>query len=359
MLTSPPLNPLRRWLSVVTPVMPILGIDVGGSACKFVCLERRGDRRTVTRAGTLNYTADDWQDPVQVMETITHWLASAAGTRRGHFSACLPSSASDYEALTATTPPSEEPQQLAAWAQEAWEDLLGAQVKQCSMDFWWEPTNQGTLHLAWTPSQLAIQVSDAIRKLGWYCDSLEIAITALADVGSESQVTSSSHGDHRLVLDINANEVTCVYVTDGVPSYHRNRIQIASASAPELLAAKRGLSLETATRALSYWGVRKDCGLALADTHEACLQEWLEGLTYELQRTLKYVSSRYGNSPAPRIILCGGGSELAGLDTWLTEQTESTVEIAGMPADIDWQTAEPYSSRYAQALALVAGGISA
>ena len=148
--------------------------------------------------------------------------------------------------------------------------------------------------------------------------------------------------------------MTLVYTKAGDALYVRNRIRFSHVSAAAVLASSLGLQTVASERLLNKWGISYPEGtkspIELLITEH--VSHWLEQLVFEIRRTIQYLQHRFDARVCPDIVLCGGGADIRGLPEWLSWKMECNARNAALPSGWTWETAEPYSPIYSQALCL-------
>ncbi|GAB3121862.1 type IV pilus assembly protein PilM [Glaciibacter psychrotolerans] len=126
------------------------------------------------------------------------------------------------------------------------------------------------------------------------------------------------------LIDIGANTTSVVITQNGVPQF----VRIIPTGGADVTAALRG-GLETSSAAAE--GIKRTLGLAaqVASLEEKQAVEIIYQVTSEqltsLRNTLNYFANTRPGEPIKQIVLSGGGAQLRGLPTALSEMTQLQV----------------------------------
>lgn len=354
---SPP-SSRRLWRSLD------VGLAFSERAAYLVAGQLLGGRYVVVGSGRLAFDTSISADPSGAVQATRKWLTEELGFCPGQVVATVPAVLMDYEAvdLGNLAPPDQAPEghDYGRLATHALGQVLGAEAAHATHDFWVThpprpdssaSTTSGCqtsmLHLVWTAQTTAMTLGRGLAVGGRELRTLSTPLSALARC-------SSWNNPHAAVLlvDIEDTTVSLVWCQNEEPHYVRNQIQFATQSPAESLASRRGISIRTAQTTLTRWGLSPDSDLPpLCEVVSACLHDWLERLSFEIQRTIRYLSGQHGPTACQRIALCGPSAAISGLAPWLQAALGLPVATVTPPPSIEWKSAQPYDPGYAMALA--------
>lgn len=323
-----------------------LGLEIGDAEARMVVVREQASGYAVLRAGQLSLSTPFVEAPQIAAAEIAAWLRREGGAQPGHLVATLPSACFEYESVPVSL---EEVagQQAATTAQHLMTELLGEELHQVSYDYWVNTSSaEARLQLAWAPREVLVQVAEGLSRSGWRISAFDLPVVAMARLGRLAEAPES-----QLIVELNPHEANYVWSNHGEPSYLRTRISLGNQSPVEIVAARRQISLATAETALLRWGLDHNTVPALAELHEACLNDWLERLSYEIHRTLQFIHNGLPVTTSPGVVLCGCGSDIRGLAEWLGKHLTAEVSVANLPDHNPWLSAQPYRSAYAIAFA--------
>ncbi|MDP1561247.1 MAG: hypothetical protein Q8M16_07605 [Pirellulaceae bacterium] len=323
-----------------------LGLEIGDHEAHMVVCRERASGWEVLRAGRLALPAPFEEAPSEATAAIAQWLRREGGAQPGNLVATLPTSLFEYESAPVSAA-EVEGQQSATTAHQLMTELLGDELEQASYDYWVSQSPMGPkLHLAWATRAVLVQVAEGLSRCGWRISAFDLPIVALARLAQFSNAPES-----QLIVELNSKEANFVWSSHGEPRYLRTRISLGNQSPTAIVAARRRISVATAETSLSRWGVDRHTMPPLAELHEACLNDWLERLSYEIHRTMQFIHGGMPPATAPGVVLCGCSADIRGLTDWLSSHLKLGVSVATLPERGKWLSAEPYRGTYALALA--------
>lgn len=322
------------------------GLDIGTHSAKMVVRRWKAGGWKVVRASCLRWGDSLGNDAQEWGQRLRPWLRENAEPSQRLFVGTIPSCFVDYEAVDL------EANAVTGTANQAAQDkmrqILGESLNQAAYDYWINQDRPGTMHLAWTDSGFASQLAVHLARDGWLCHAFDFPGQAL------SRIANNSPKSHQLIVDLSVGEVTLVYTKAEDALYVRNRIRFSNDSAADVLASSLGLQALASEQLLNQWGIGYPDGnkspIELLITEH--VGHWLEQLAFEIRRTLQYLQHRFDAKATPDIVLCGGGADIRGLPEWLSWRMECSARHAALPNGWIWETAEPYSPIYSQAICL-------
>lgn len=167
-----------------------------------------------------------------------------------------------------------------------------------------------------------------IRRAGLQAVGVDLSafamIRALAGLDSEMAAEHPAERPAAAALYCSVGDVTNLAVARGRACLFTRVSHVGLEAISGRLAAARGLSAEHASQWLSYVGLERPLeeleGEAeiLAEARQA-LEEGVTALIDELRLSLDYYGAQEGAVPVERIVLCGPGSVIAGLQERMEE----------------------------------------
>ncbi|MEZ6134986.1 MAG: pilus assembly protein PilM [Pirellulaceae bacterium] len=335
-----------------SPVRPqsgtMTGIDIGRHSAKLVVVSRQSKGITVSRASCLRLTERSKANGRDLAVQLCSWLREFGQAHCRAFVATLPSSMVDYESIEVSA------EAVELEVHSAMREILGNAYGDASYEYWIgaqgrEPSSK-IVHLAWTAGDYASQLSSGLSRGGWNCVGIDVPAQTLASIAElDARPLAPS-----LVVDIGAGDASFVLADQGNCKYVRNRIQFATDSAAGTISKSLDVDEAAAEQLLAHWGI----GVVQAENTDPIqilvtqhLSEWLQQLTYEIQRTLNYLKHNFGAHAPTEVVLCGGGACVKGLPSTLPAALKLPVRFAQLPGNCTWNAAERFSPLYAQALA--------
>ncbi len=200
-----------------------------------------------------------------------------------------------------------------------------------------------TVQLAACDRETLRQELGALWALGWMPSHAYPAAHAfLALANAEGQGTDGA----RLLIEFGARHSTLAIAAGGELVFARD-VALGSDYLTEALMSQPGesgtpsLSWEQAERLKCQVGIPDageaplslEGGLSLA-MYQAFIQPVLEQWVREIQRTITFSAQTNPEAVPQRVVLCGGGSQLVGLDRWLSAKLGMPVERLSLGAQL-------------------------
>lgn len=328
----------------------VASIELGTHSAKVLVGCTRGGCRVVEAACRLVFDPRrTHEQPGQegdaraqaLAEHLTRW----SGLRVASSVCCLPSALTEYESVAlpddATNPIEAAPRLLAQ---------LGADPARVAWESWTSDVSLSaegrTLHLVWADPHHVTRTLERLSEAGMPCERLDARPAAYTPLGADGDGVS-------LVVDLGHASTEMAAVAQGRLLYARRKVAIATGAMVDAVAASLGVSRTSAEAALQEWGAPLPVG---GPTVAALVEEWLQSLQFELDRTSAFVRGRLTNGAPLSIVLTGGGAMMRGLAERIEERVGLPTRLPPLPRGVEWHAAEPCTPDYATALALFSWG---
>jgi type IV pilus assembly protein PilM len=144
------------------------------------------------------------------------------------------------------------------------------------------------------------------------------------------------------ILDIGASAGVLVLVRDGQVVYERRIPEAAIARLTTLLEERMGAGREGAEYVISQVGLGASSDISVAERFgeaRGLIARHIEAAVIEVRRTLAYASHQYADAAVETLLLCGGGSAIPGLCSYVAERVETEVRLAAFdpkPSSDEW-----------------------
>ena len=327
----------------------VAGVDLGTHVAKVVIAEGSEFGRVIHAASRIVFPQGLSGRPIEQAAWVGRWVRQWSSISVGTVVCSLQSAYTEYEVIPA---PSDGDARAAASAGIV--SLLGSACDQAIYDSWQtmgeiDGIPCQVLHLIWTKDHLAREMCLELAKWGLSCRILKATPTVLYGVGATGEDVLS------LIVDLGHDAATFALIDSADTVYVRNQVAVPTRAAVDQLADVMKCSRPAAETLLAEWGCDEEAGV-IGQRISRILDVWLRGLQFELERTLAYLTQRLQGQAVQQITLCGGGSVMRGLDSWLGSRLDVAVRPAALSPGIRWIAAEPYSPLFAEATALALTG---
>jgi Tfp pilus assembly PilM family ATPase len=241
------------------------------------------------------------------------------------------------------------------------QETLGPDAADCEFDYWDAAGDGGqhtTLGVVYAPRAAALAAARNFSAAGLSCELLDGLPTALARAVS---LLHANDDEPVALVDWGYARVTFVATRCGRPSFVRLLRQGEFGALVRSASQELELPAHDVEQLLALYGVHAD----EADESDAAQAARLLGrfvsremlaLEQELLRTLEHLRLHRPALAPARIILCGGGATIAGVDAVLAMRLDLPVAVWRLPPPADGAAAAP---RACQPLLAGAAALSA
>lgn len=331
----------------------LLGLEIGNSSLQAVVIHGTPLESRVLAAFHLPVTLTDLQRPQSLFRLLSLRFRDAGIPRGTACHMALPSALVDYQSLGlpeqdfSATPTD-------ALAENAMRQMMGDEIHQAVFDYWLTelPSMRRELNLCWSNAEFSGQYIRAAVRAGLNPIGIEPPVCSLARVASWGPSKTQ-----QLCIHLGGREATFVWCVAGQACYVRNQIFWSQESAAHALSGSQDVDLQSARHLLRRYGIVEATTHGIANENGRRLNEWLEGLLFEIQRTCQFLRGRNGSGAIEELCLCGETAEIPGIGQWLQNRTGLQTRVVAAPVTCGWESAEQYSPLYAPALALALQGM--
>ena len=318
------------------------GLDIGHSSLKLMQIDNTVKNPHVVGYGTVSFDSEAIdangivQDPEAlakaINELISKSLVGKLTTKRVVVS--LPNSNSFSRVITL---PQMNKKELA--------DAVEAEVDQSipltndELYFDWEVAAQlehdmQEIQIVATPKKLVDSYMDVFDIVGLEVAALESNITAMTRI----VIQSEAHDVSSLIVDIGSNACD-ISIYDGSAIRATGTVGSSSERMTKHIADTLGVSEEQAHRIKTRYGLEKS---KKQDEIIAASEKELTKLVMEIKKVIRYYADRSrGSEPIGQIIILGGGANLPGLASYLTDKTRVPTRLCSPWNNISFGKLQP------------------
>jgi Tfp pilus assembly PilM family ATPase len=331
----------------------ITGVDLGSRSVKLVASRWNKSNYRVTHAHCMEWS-HSYANLDRAIPALVEWLNEYGDPDSRELAISLPNEIIDQEIIELPPEIAVSPSRanLDKFAREVLADLIGESAKNAIYDGWLNSNGRSsTLNLVWTDREYVTRLAQQLANARWFCRSMEIA--SVVQVRTADFNTDTSSG--KLLLDLCGSSVSFLWILNGVPQYRRWKIPLGAQTPSEIVAQKMNISSTQASVLLASSGIHADPALqlrSLVKQLERCLEEYLNNLEYEINRTRQYLNRQYPEFPLREVMLTGGVGSLVGLDRRLSERLALNTQAMTVPAYCDWDAAIDFSPQFSVAATL-------
>ena len=341
-----------------------IGIDVGTSSIKLAQIEQRQDATVVS--GLHRIAFDQAIEPNKVaggnLSTLNEALRQFVDSHskwKNQFvgrevAVCL--SASLVSVRNLELPEASDEELQAMVAEEI--ALESPELSGVPVGYWPNPVARPADPAIVAVSAVAIGedlstcISDAIWNVGYEPVLIDVQYCALARAAHESYKSDVM----RLVIDIGYESSTVLLCSNGAPVHSRKLRECGLKHCLDSMCDRMQLDRNEAYVLLN------ECGLPANPKRQTTVDKILADiivptfgkLILELDKTIKFYQSRFGDLMPTELIVCGGGASVANIDQWLGSQIGLAVSLwsdANTARDQD-RSVDRTSASFVNALAM-------
>ena len=169
-----------------------------------------------------------------------------------------------------------------------------------------------------TPKNIVDSYADILEKAGVIIQVFEIEACAII-----RNLIREEDNDPQIILDLGASRSSLIIYNHGIIQFSIS-MRFSGEKLTKLIASKLKINTKEAEKAKKLCGVDENKCQGIP---REILLEYLSDLSEEIKKILVFHKTHFSFKRVfKRIILCGGGSNLIGLDDYLSTQTGLTVE---------------------------------
>lgn len=318
------------------------GLDIGHSSIKLMQIDSNGKKPHVVGYGTVRFPSDAINvsgvinDPEAIAkaikELIPKQLVGTITTKRVVVS--LPNTNSFSRVITL-------PQMNKKELTEAVEAEVSQSIPLDNDDLYfdWEVAAQlehdmQEIQIVATPKKIVDSYMDVFSIVGLEVAALESNITAMTRI----VVQSEAHDVSSLIVDIGSNACD-ISIYDGSAIRATGTVGSSSERMTTHIAEALGVTEEQAHRIKTRYGLEKS--KKQKEIVEASEKE-LTKLVLEIKKVIRYYADRSrGSEPIGQIIILGGGANLPGLASYLTDKTRVPTRLCSPWNNISFGKLQP------------------
>lgn len=301
---------------------PVFGFDIGRSSIKVMQIEQSGKKSKVIGYGTATFdrAAVDKQgivvDPEIIIkaahELLTKKLVGHISTRRAAVS--LPNANSFSRVLTL---PKMDEKDLKAAVDSEVDQSIPLATDELYYDYSvariFDDGNR-EIQIVATPRSIVDSYMGIFEALGLEIALIESNISAMTRV----VVHSETHDINTLIVDIGSSACD-ISVYDGSAIRATGTVDCSSEAITQNISEELGVSMQQAHSIKTRYGLdvsKKQDQIIKASEKE------LNKLISEIRKVMRYFTDRTsGSTPIGQIIILGGGANLPGLASYITNKT--------------------------------------
>lgn len=311
-------------MSIFTGISDFFGLDIGTTAIRVVQLSGSGDTKVLSRYGYMPIEAniassDAAADRQKVAKSISE-LIRASGISAKNVAVGLPAqrvftTVMDMDRLSQS--------EIAQSIQLQADSLIPTLVSESKID--WAVVGDSPTD----PNKVEVLLSSVVN------DYVEARLDMLETIGlnviafepdtmaiTRSLIPGDAQGMH-LLLDVGSQTTDLVACIGGAPRLTRS---IPTGLQAILKAAMQNLNIDAnqAEQFVTKFGLSKD---KLEGQIYNSIIGTVDVLASEIEKSIKFVASRYPNNPVERIIVTGGASTLPEFPLYIANKFGISVEI--------------------------------
>lgn len=298
------------------------GLDIGHSSIKLMQIDHSGKKPQVVGYGTVGFPSEAIdndgfvKDPEALASAINELIPKllVGSVNSKHAVVSIPNSNSFSRVITL-------PQMNSKELSEAVEAEVDQSIplNNDELYFDWEVAaqlDQGMqeIQIVAVPKRLVDSYMDVFKIVGLEVAALESNITAMTRI----VVQSEAHDVSSLIVDIGSNACD-ISIYDGSAIRATGTVGSSSERMTQHIAEALQVSEEQAHRIKTRYGLEKSKKQAEI---VAATEKELTKLVQEIKKVIRYYADRSrGSEPIGQIIILGGGANLPGLASYLTDKT--------------------------------------
>lgn len=311
-------------MSIITGIRDFFGLDIGTTAIRVVQLNGSGDNKVLARYGYMPIepniaNSDAAADRQKVAKSVTE-LVRATGISARNVAVGLPAqrvftTVVDIDRLSQN--------EIAQSIQLQADSLIPTPMADSKID--WAVVGDSPAD----PNKVEVLLSSVVN------DYVEARLDMLETIGlnviafepdtmaiTRSLVPPNVNGMH-VLLDIGSQSTDLVACMGGAPRLTRS---IPTGLQAILKAAMQNLNIDAnqAEQFVTKFGLSKD---KLEGQIYNSIIGTVDVLATEIEKSIKFVASRYPNNPVERIIVTGGASTLPEFPLYIANKFGVSVEI--------------------------------
>lgn len=345
--------------SMLTPKRQLVGLDIGSSGIKLVQLKEQRGRYVLQKFGIKPLEPEvivdgTVMDEGRVVSAIKE-LFDELNVKVKQVAISISGHAVIVKKISLPPMPDDE---LEGQVRLAAEQYIPFDINEVNIDFQVLPPSEGDADSQGEMSVILVAAKkDKINELtelvkGAGLTPMVMDVDAFAIENMHAINYPVAQEETTALVNIGASVMNINIVRGGVSVFTRD-IPIGGNRYTEAIQREMGLSYEDAE------GTKK--GGRPADTDKAAVTVVIDGVNAEvaseIARTVDYFKSTMPEADVQRVILCGGGAQVAGLEQQLRDRMQATVEVANPFGEVDTSACDLDAATLAELAPMAAVGV--
>ncbi len=321
---------------------PVFGFDIGRSSIKIMEIDQTGKRNVVKGYGTTTFNPDAIseqgviEDPEEIIKTahklINRQLVGKLSTHRVAVS--LPNANSFSRVLTL---PKMDDKEL----QAAVDNEVDSSIPLPSDELYYDysiarelDNDMREVQVVATPCAIVDSYTGVFDALGLEIAAIESNISAMTRI----VVHAEAHDVNTLIVDVGSSACD-ISIYDGSAVRATGTVDCSSERITLAIADTLGVSVQQAHSIKTRYGL--EVSKKQKQVVEAAEKE-LSKLISEIRKVMRYFSDRSNSDePIGQIIILGGGANLPGLASYITDKTRVATRLCAPWNNLDFGKLQP------------------
>ena len=320
---------------------PVFGFDIGRSSIKLMQVDHSGKQATVVGYGTANFDINAIKkgiivDPESIVKA-THKLIKSemvGAITTAHAAVSLPNEHSFSRVITL---PRMDNKDLSSAVQLEVDQSIPLPIDELYYDFSIARTLEDgsqEIQIVATPKEIADSYLGVFEALGLEIALIESNISAVTRIVVHAEV----HEVSTLIVDVGSTACD-ISVYDGSAIRATGTIDCSSERITKNIAESLGVSERQAN------SIKTRYGLELSKKQDQIIkaaEPELNKLINEIRKVIRYFADKEKDgSPIGQIIILGGGANLPGLSTYITDRTRVATRLCAPWNNITFGKLQP------------------
>jgi len=346
-------------LSMLTPKRQLVGLDIGSSGIKLVQLKESRGRYVLQKFGVKPLEPEvivdgTVMDEGRVVSAIKE-LFDELNVKVKQVAVSISGHAVIIKKISLPPMPDDE---LEAQVKLAAEQYIPFDINEVNIDFHVLPPSEGDADSQGDMSVILVaakkdkinELTELVKGAGLYPIVMDVDAFAIENMHAINYPVSQE--DTTVLVNIGASVMNINIVRGGISVFTRD-IPIGGNRYTEAIQRELGLSYEEAEETKK--GVRSPGANQAAVT--GVLESVNAEVASEIARTVDYFKSTVADGEVQHVLLCGGGSQVAGLEQQLRDRMQAVVEIANPFAEVDTAGSDMDQASLAELAPIAAVGV--
>jgi type IV pilus assembly protein PilM len=345
--------------SMLTPKRQLVGLDIGSSGIKLVQLKENRGRYVLQKFGVKPLEPEvivdgTVMDEGRVVSAIKE-LFEELNVKVKQVAVSISGHAVIIKKISLPPMPDDE---LEGQVRLAAEQYIPFDINEVNIDFHVLPASEGDSDSQGEMSVILVaakkdkinELTELVKGAGLYPIVMDVDAFAIENMHAINYPVSQD--DTTALVNIGASVMNINIVRGGVSVFTRD-IPIGGNRYTEAIQRELGLSYEEAEETKK--------GGRSAGSNQAAVTGVIDSVNAEvaseIARTVDYFKSTMSDADVQHVLLCGGGSQVAGLEQQLRDRMQAVVEIANPFAEVDTAGSDLDQASLAELAPIAAVGV--